>query len=330
MDLRAILETTCKKEKLPALGACLIVDGEIGEAIVVGTRRLGGDEPATSSDAFQIGSCTKAMTATLVGQLVEKKLLRFETTLGEVFSFTPEPWKQVSVAHLLAHRSGLGERMEPKGTEFNALHAKKASERLAWLRTRLADAPESAPGEKYVYSNAGYTALGVLCEAIAKKPWEALIRERLFLPLGMASAGFGVPPTLWQHPFRGGKLAPLAPKEGFDNPPIMAPAGGVHLSLSDWARFALRHVSEATPMLRRLHIPEFGGTYAGGWIVVRGQPWAGGDALSHGGSNTMNYAVVWIAPKKRLAVLCATNAYRPGIEKVMNDVVLAGLKEALR
>jgi CubicO group peptidase (beta-lactamase class C family) len=231
------------------------------------------------------------------------------------------------VAQLLGHRSGIGERLEPAGTDFNALHKLKPTERLSWMRARLTDAPESAPGKTFAYSNAGYTMLGAICEAMTTKPWETLMRERLFAPLGITSAGFGPPPVLYQHQNEKGKLVPLAPEDGFDNPPIMAPAGGVYLTLSDWATFALRHLSEATPMLRALHTPAPGETYAGGWIVVKGQPWAGGAALTHGGSNTMNYAVLWLAPKKRFAVLAATNAAPRGIEKTMNDVVLAGIRD---
>ncbi len=328
MNLKDSLEKIRTDAGLPALGTCTVVDGKIGEAIVVGTRKIGGDELASPADAFHLGSCTKAMTETLIGQLVEKKQLRFETTLGELFSWSPEPWKRVSVAHLLAHRSGLGERFEPKGVDFNALHRWKSTERLRWLRARLADAPESMPGEKFAYSNANYSALGLICETLTRKPWEVLMQEQLFQPLGITSAGFGPPPTLAQHRSVGGKLSPLGASQNFDNPPILAPAGNVHLTLSDWARFALRHALEPTPMLRRLHTPDFGGSYAGGWIVARGQPRAGGDALTHGGSNTMNFALIWIAPKKRLAVLAATNAAPDGIEKTMNDVVLLCLEKA--
>jgi CubicO group peptidase (beta-lactamase class C family) len=128
----------------------------------------------------------------------------------------------------------------------------------------------------------------------------------------------GVPPTLYQHPEEG---APLSPKEGFDNPLLLAPAGGVYLSLSDWARFAAAR-------LKQKHTPEFEGSYAGGWIVVKGQPWAGGIALTHAGSNTMNFALAWLAPERRFAALIATNAYKKGIEKAANDAVLALIASA--
>lgn len=326
MELKETLETLRTKAGFPALGFCLIRNGIAEPPIVLGTRKLGGDEPALVTDAFHIGSCTKAMTATLIGQLIERQKLKYSTTLGELYPFTPAPWKGVSVAHLLAHRSGMGKRTEPPGLSLNDLHGWKTTDRLRWLKARLKEAPKTPPGEKNEYSNAGYTTLGLICETITRKPWEVLMKEQLFQQLGITTAGFGQPPQLYQHRFDKGKFTAIPPAEGYDNPPLMAPAGGAYLTLADWAKFGLHHLKE-TPALRTLHTPAFGGDYAGGWIIVKGQPWAGGDALHHGGSNTMNFAVAWLAPRKGFGVLAATNAYKEGYEQTMNDVVLAGIKE---
>ena len=57
-----------------------------------------------------------------------------------------------------------------------------------------------------------------------------------------------------------------------------------------------------------------------GWIVADDQPWAGGPALRHTGSNTMWMAVAWLAPKKDFAVLVACNQAN---DKACNDAVLA-------
>ena len=56
------------------------------------------------------------------------------------------------------------------------------------------------------------------------------------------------------------------------------------------------------------------------WIIADGQPWAGGPALTHAGSNTMWYAVAWLAPAKDFAILVACNQANA---KACNDAVLA-------
>ena len=80
--------------------------------------------------------------------------------------------------------------------------------------------------------------------------------------------------------------------------------------------------------LEKLHTPAPGDPkYAMGWMIAEGQPWAGGPALTHGGSNTMWMAVVWIAPAKDFAVLVACNQAN---EKACNDAVLALIADHFR
>ena len=100
-----------------------------------------------------------------------------------------------------------------------------------------------------------------------------------------------------------------------DNPPVMGPAGRVNCTLSEWSKFIadqLRGERGEKALLKpetykRLHTPPFpGGDYALGWLVVS-RPWGGGLVYNHAGSNTMNYAVAWLAPLKDFAVLVVTN-----------------------
>jgi len=118
----------------------------------------------------------------------------------------------------------------------------------------------------------------------------------------------------WQHVLVGTSHTPIAPGPQADNASVIGPAGTVHCSISDWAKFITAHLrgERGEPGIlkpetfKRLHTPSFGGDYAFGWLVVD-RPWAGGRALNHTGSNTQNFAVVWMAPAKDFAVLVMTN-----------------------
>src|ERR1051325_7290743 len=100
-----------------------------GERIIAqgaaGGRKRGTAERITPDDRFHLGSCTKAMTATLVAMLVEEGKLSWTTTLGELFADTVKPmhpaWEKVTLRQGLAHRAGL--RFEPAGLTqvFNEL-----------------------------------------------------------------------------------------------------------------------------------------------------------------------------------------------------------------
>jgi len=69
-----------------------------------------------------------------------------------------------------------------------------------------------------------------------------------------------------------------------------------------------------------LHQPSVGASYAGGWGLTR-RDWAGGIALTHNGSNTMNFAIAWVAPAKRAGVLVTTNIAYDGIGAQLDQIV---------
>jgi CubicO group peptidase (beta-lactamase class C family) len=146
------------------------------------------------------------------------------------------------------------------------------------------------------------------------------MQQRLFDPLGMASCEFGAMGTPgkvdqpWQHKLLLTWHRPIEPGPRADNPPAIGPAGTVHCSVVDWGKFVTAHLrgEQGQPgilkpeMFKHLHTPPFGGDYGYGWMTVE-RPWAGGRALTHTGSNTQNYALVWMAPAKDFAVLVMTN-----------------------
>jgi CubicO group peptidase (beta-lactamase class C family) len=184
----------------------------------------------------------------------------------------------------------------------------------------LTQPPEVKPGTEYLYSNAGYSVAGAAAERITDTDWEELMEQRLFHPLGMKTAGFGAmgePDKIdqpWPHRAENTGALPIPPGPMSDNPPALGPAGRVHCSIGDWAKFILAHIKGANgeksllapESFGILHTPAFEGDYACGWIATE-RPWGGGRVLTHAGSNTMNYAVVWMAPERDFAALAATN-----------------------
>ena len=149
-----------------------------------------------------------------------------------------------------------------------------------------------------------------MAEKVTGKSWEDLMREKIFRPLGMTTAGFGAPGTRAKNDQPRGHKAdgsPVEPGPGADNPVAIGPAGIVHCSIGDWAKFAAANLPSAKTKLvkpetlEKLHTPAPGEPkYAMGWIIADGQPWAGGPALTHAGSNTMWYRRRLARPRERL------------------------------
>lgn len=324
------LETTRRKYDFPALAAAIITSDKVVAMGVTGYRKYGDPTPATINDQFHLGSDTKSMTATLIGMLVEQHKLEWKTTLAKALpdlakTMLPD-YRTVTIEQVMGQRSGFSNETALKDMTMDALRRLKGSpmqQREVYVKKLLQEKPTYKPGSKYLYSNRNYALLGAIVEKITKTPWESYIQQKLFQPLGMTTAGFGAMGTSgavdqpWQHRIDDqGNHIPIEPGPFSDNPSIIAPAGLVHCSIGDWAKYIQMHLKGARGVktllspetIKKLHQPVAGGDYAGGWIVTH-RDWAGGDntALTHAGSNTQNYAVVWIAPGRDFAVLIATN-----------------------
>ena len=346
-DLIAKLEEIRKDRGLPALAVAAVRHGKLIVNVATGVRKLGSDELVTTDDQWHLGSCTKSMTAMLAGMMVDEGKLAWHTTIGEIFpdlqgAMRPE-WHGVTLEQLLSHRSGAPEH-PPVDLWAEALDQKgtPTEQRMAILRGTVCLPPEAPRGKKFIYSNEGYAIAGAMIERVTGTPWEDLMRERIFEPLGMTSAGFGAPASKdkvdqpWGHLGEIGELRPVPPGPMADNPPAIGPAATVHASLADFARYANWHADwkRAEPRLLteetfdHLHKTIPGQEYALGWLVQE-RDWAGGDVFWHTGSNAMFYAVMWVAPDRDAAFVAATNAAHSEADDACNDAVVALIRRVL-
>ncbi len=203
------------------------------------------------------------------------------------------------------------------------------------MREWSAQPLRSAPATQFAYSNMGYTMAGAMLERAGGMTWEELVVARVFDPLGLSSAGFGPQASLGRldapvgHMVRAdGTLKPMLAGPNGDSPAIIGPAGTVHLSILDFARWAAWHAGEGRrgpPLVRpetlqKLHtkVIETGprpnaapGTPASGaYALGRGiatLSYSAEPFLTHSGSNMMNLATIIVQPSRDYAVVLATN-----------------------
>lgn len=293
---------------------------------VRGVRRAGGDDPATTDDRWHLGSNTKAMTAALFARLVEQGRARWAMPLAEAFpDLTIDAgWDGATLDDFMTHTAGLKD---------------EAVMGMAWLMTARAD-PESLPAQRraivekalavppsgergtFEYGNANYVLVGAAIEAITGGSWEEAMQAEVFGPLGLASAGFGAPAgsdSAWGHRRMGETALPMDPVDpGSDNPLALGPAGTVHMTAADYARFLQVFLTEGGGWLkpetvRRLVTPGEGRNYAHGWIVLPSwialpaQSRAKGSVIAHEGSNTLWHAVALVDPAGGRAVFGLSN-----------------------
>jgi D-alanyl-D-alanine carboxypeptidase len=319
-DPAAVLSEYTTSKGLPC--AAMLALGPEGTLVseIAGTRKAGSGVAARREDAFHLGSDTKAMTALLCAIAVDEGKLSWGSTVGEALgSAAGGGYSAVTLEQLLSHTSGLPDSLRDK--EWKSFFARRnepvEAERDRMARAALALAPASPPATAFLYSNFNYVLAGRMLESAYGKSWEALMRERLFEPLGMKDAGFGPPnrtqgvDALWGH-----SPGPVPYGPEADNPPALGPAGIVHASLADmeaYLRFLLnggiapdgtRLVSEES--FRSLAKTRPGsGDYALGWVV--GKDDSGGTFLGHDGSNTNFYCSITICLDKGYAFAVFAN-----------------------
>lgn len=321
-----------KHPSMPGMWGAVVEKEGVVALGAAGVRKMGSPEAVTGGDQVHLGSDTKAMTAVLVGQLIEEQKLSAGATMADLFPALKGKMDAamagVTVAQLMAHTAGLPHDMEWRLHEPGG--AGLPAQRAALVADALAKPPLTPPGKTYAYSNVGYVILGAVVEAKRGQPWELVLRKRVLEPLGMDSAGFGPPgkgtevDQPWGHVVIAGRAVALRN----DNPSQMGPAGRVHCSMEDWGKFVALFLKgeEATILGARereaLLTPAEGQSYMGGWMAMdRG--WGGGRVYTHSGSNTMWYCTVWMAPRKGFAVLAGVNCGGEEAGKACDEICSA-------
>lgn len=334
--LRQELETVRARYQLPALAAAVVSHGRIIAASAVGIRRFGSPVPVTRDDRFHLGSIAKPMTATLVALCVQSGDLGWQTTVSEMFpelAGTMQPaYRGVTVAQLLAHRSGMPYQPVTSENVTDKRGRDASSRRYEYVKAALLDPPEAPPGTKFIYGG-GPVIVASFLERKLGTPYETLMRERLFIPLGMTTATFGNMASVgtadgpWEHDWKDGRFIPVAPRT-LQAVQARAPVGrNVVCSIIDLARFAQLHLDGAHGRSRFLqpgnfammHTPLPGDRTSPGWMV-EAMTWSGANTIWHNGSTGINQAVCTIGVQRDFAACVMTNAGGEPTGKACDEV----------
>lgn len=327
--LRPALLEFRTKHATPAVGAAIVTKDGCQALDVVGVRVRGDDEPARRDDRWHIGSCGKSITAALYARLVERGEADWGCALPELFPDLVDGidagWSAITVDDLFVSQAGLPANLGRSERIAGLSDTRPLPEqRTEVVVAALSRAPRR-PG-RFLYSNLGYIVVGAAIERITGVSFEAALGTHVLEPLGIASGGFGPPDGLWGH---GGRMLALGPLglvdlgggvpadptlPESDNPPVMAPAGRLHLTLEDWVRFQRVFLDEGGGFLRpetveHLLTPAAGTGHrqAFGWAPAHG---IDGVSLGQQGSNTFWVATAVMSSRRDRTALVVCNEGR--------------------
>lgn len=330
--------------KVPGLSIAIVRNDSVIFAKGYGVLAVGSPAPVNEHTLFEIGSDTKAFTATLVAMLATDGKMRFDDKLSVLLPdfrmADPLANAEVTARDALSHRSGAS-----RGD-------------LAWIGAGISRADvvhrirflkvESPLRSRWSYNNMMFVAVGEAAARAAGTTWENAIKTRVFTPLGMAESVPGAyeltskANVATPHRVDGDSTLRLP----FMTTQHIAPAGAILSSAHDmaqWIRFQLgdgmfagkRIVGAA--QLRQTHTPQIvvpisGGvpsdtsrpttvfsTYGMGWMV---QDYRRALEWTHDGNTEGSTASVALLPEYRFGVVVLSNTYGSELPSVLARYVM--------
>tara|TARA_R110001632_G_scaffold83134_2_gene184217 strand:- start:5926 stop:7389 length:1464 start_codon:yes stop_codon:yes gene_type:complete len=270
---------------------------------------------------FDIGSNTKQFTATAILKLVELGKLKLSDSLSKFFENLPIEKQNITIHQLLTHSAGF---LDSLGRDFSEISQKDFFEKL--FESKLL----SEPGEKYSYSNTGYSILGRIIELASGQPYEAFLNEHLFTPAGMKQTGYLMPKWDTKQLSRGYNrnvietepTITLYQETGFVNWHLKG-NGGINSTQNDmllWHKALKTNIiltSESFKKLTTPYIPmnsKKTHNYGYGWVVNNSI--SNALRISHNGSNgTFSHTIIWY-PEEDIYIVYSTNANSSKVESI--------------
>ncbi len=316
-----LLEEGIRTGALPGIVAGITTSSDALFVRAKGVRRLDQPERLEPNDLLHLGSCTKAMTATLSALLVESGLLEWQTSLEVPPKGRARTSSNITLHQLLSHTAGVPVFGLQEWEAMPVFEGDIVMQREAFTQWQMEQIKD-----EHVYSNAGYTMAASIAEsAMGGISWEILITEWLFEPLGI-TAVFGWPALHdpnqpwghWQMEIDG-PLVPHPPTDAYQVPHVIAPAGDVSMTMGDYLVFLrenLRGLNGQSNLLSQetfefLHTPVgtiLDAPYACGWIVLP-DAFDGIALHTHDGSALTFYINMVLVPEHDFAVAVCTNAF---------------------
>jgi D-alanyl-D-alanine carboxypeptidase len=172
-------------------------DGLLAEVALGDADRANG-RPNTMATRFAIASVGKLFTAVAVVRLVERGELSLDSRAADLLPPDRRPaglGSDVTLEHLLTHRSGLTDYVDDAGgqdfaelwVDRNPGHMRAPADLLPLFGDRP---PRAAPGVEVRYNDGAFVLLGLILEAVTRRSYYDVVADEVFAPAAMTATGF--------------------------------------------------------------------------------------------------------------------------------------------
>nr|WP_279380253.1 serine hydrolase [Sphingosinicella soli] len=255
--LDTLIRDVMAAEAVPGAAVAIVRKGQAPDLRSYGVRDLAAAAPVDARTRFGIASLTKAFTAVVAAQAVDRGLLGWDDKVSKILpDFAVADacvTAEVTLRDLLAHRTGT-----VRGDLLWFNHPGVRDHALIAAMRGLPQQDGFRSG--FSYSNLMYTAAGTMVSSATGRSWQASVREDVLRPLGMADTLVGAAALAGQanvagmHAFDGNSVRSFTLDHPYDN---TQPAGGLYASARDMARWLAFWIAEGqAPDGTRLVSPE--------------------------------------------------------------------------
>lgn len=191
--------------KVPGGSLAIVKDGKVVYARGFGLADKEKKTPVQPESLFRIASISKPITAVAILKLVEEGKLKTSDKILDILKYEPhfegdakfdERWNDITVAQCLAHTGGWD-----RGVSYDPMfqaHRMAKSMKIDLpilpehiIRYQIGQKLDFTPGERYAYSNFGYSLLGRVIEKLSAKPYDEYVKEEVLKPLGITAMRMG-------------------------------------------------------------------------------------------------------------------------------------------
>ncbi|MFZ1678652.1 MAG: serine hydrolase [Saprospiraceae bacterium] len=321
--------TALSAEKNFSGGLLIVKDGQRVFSKGYGYANIEKKIPFTTSTLASIGSITKAFTATAIMKLVEENKIALDDPLWKYFRDVPKDKAGITIHQLLTHSSGFHEFLAKDGGDYEKINTEE------FLKRAFSEPLAFTPGDKAVYTNVGFSILGIIIEKVSGVDYEQFLKTELFEPLGIKNIGYHFPVGKddviaigYQNEVAWGTHQQHFSQAGGGPYWNLKANGGLEVSLDEmliWVNSFANHkiLSEASVAnMFSSHIQEEGynGESAFGYGCNISKSRRDTKMISNGGSNGIYFARIVRLPEEGLVFYMVTNESTVNTNMVLPNV----------
>lgn len=291
--------------------------GEVVYARAFGLANREWDVPNTLESRFLIGSVSKACTALMVLLLVDQGLVELNATINTYIpGYSGPGMNRATIHQMLTHTSGI-----PNHGAIPNLSKKRVRwmyDSDQYLELVKETSLKFEPGTGFEYSGIAYNLLAIICEKVTKTPFADLLKQRVFVPLGMRHSSLNSNLDLDPKRAAGYEYHLL---DGYTLPSYVSMdhckgSGGILSTVEDMARFNEecfdRQTLVSKPLYQQMltpHVRDWQGYGYGWWIDTVEINGSKKTMVSHGGSTDGYKAYSTRIVEDRVDIIMLENDY---------------------